>query len=242
MAGVAASASHGGRSAPAAFQLVFDGKHNSDLLHEGPFTTSASFCPSGYAVDVSIDDVTSTATRRFTCDDPSGGFGFVALVSPLPAEHGGGGSWQIVQGSGPLADLRGKGTWTSVRLGGSDPPSITFRSTWDGFVDFDVSPPAVAVTGTGARKLRRPAGAYRLRLAASLTDAGGLVSYRLVVVDPRNPLVPLASKTGDTSGSLDVVLRVRPKKTARILRLEIDAADVVGNRLSVVRAVRLPRS
>jgi len=53
-------------------------------------------------------------------------------VGRLSAEHGGTGTWQIVSGTGSLADLRGKGNFTSVRTGGdpNDPETITFRSTW----------------------------------------------------------------------------------------------------------------
>src|SRR5689334_15297923 len=85
-----------GATPPPSFHLVFDGRHNQALLHEGTFTTSSSWCSSGSAADVSIDDPTLTATRRFTC---AGGGDFTATVSPLRAEHGGSGSWQIVSGT-----------------------------------------------------------------------------------------------------------------------------------------------
>ncbi len=66
----------------------------------------AATCPSGSAADVSVEATTDTALRRFTC---AGGGDFSARIAPLPAEHGGTGTWQIVDGTGPLAGLRGKG-------------------------------------------------------------------------------------------------------------------------------------
>jgi hypothetical protein len=144
-----------GAAAPPAFELVFDGRHNAVLLHEGTFTTSSSWCPSGSAADVSIDDATLTATRQFTC---AGGSDFTAKVWPLSAEHGGSGSWQIVAGTGSLESLRGEGTFTSTRLSGdaSNPATIVFRASWNGVADFDDTPPIVRVRGASARKIVRP--------------------------------------------------------------------------------------
>jgi hypothetical protein len=171
----ALTAAVGATSAASTFELVFDGRHTPDLLHEGTFTTSPTFCSSGQAADVSVDSSTDTATRTFRC---SGSGEFTARVTPLPAEHGGGGSWQIVGGSGAFANLRGKGRWRSIPLGGSssDPATITFRSTWTGMVDFDVSPPTVAFSKATARKPKRPRGAYSLRLLLSLHDPKGTPS------------------------------------------------------------------
>jgi hypothetical protein len=59
-------------AAPTDFRLVLDGKHNAALLHEGTFTTSASFCTSGAAEDISVDGSTDTAQRRFRCGDAGG--------------------------------------------------------------------------------------------------------------------------------------------------------------------------
>jgi hypothetical protein len=63
----AGAAADGARKSPATFRLVFDGKHTPALLHEGPFSTSASFCLSGYAADASIEAETETAVRTFRC-------------------------------------------------------------------------------------------------------------------------------------------------------------------------------
>ena len=230
-------------NASSEFQLVFDGKHTPSLLHEGPFTTSASFCPSGQAVDTGVDSATETALRKFTCAGSSGGF--TARVGRLPAEHGGSGTWQIVEGSGPLADLRGKGIWSSVRLGGNptDPATITFRSTWKGVADLDAAPPTVAAQKRSAQKLRRPKGAYRVRLVLTLNDAAGsAVSYTLAVIDPRRPYDWLATKSGTTSsGRASFSLRIRPGKRTRILQLKVDAGDAVGNTTEYATTLRLSR-
>jgi hypothetical protein len=223
------------------FQLVFDGKHTPSLLHEGPFTTSSSLCPSGYAVDTGVDSATESALREFTCSGSAGTF--VARLGRLPAEHGGSGTWQILQGSGPLAALRGKGTWTSVRLSGTatDPASITFRSTWKGVADLDASPPTVAVSKRTVQKLKRPTGAYRLRLVLALQDdGGGAVTYTLAVVDPRRPFDWLATRSGTTrSGIASFLLRVRPTKRTKALQLKVDAGDPVGNTTAFAASLRL---
>ena len=235
-----ASARAGVGSAAPSFHLVFDGKHSPNLLHEGPFTTSSSLCPSGYATDVSKNDPTLPAIRRFTCD---AGGDFTARVSSLIAEHGGRGTWQIVDGSGPLADLRGKGTFTSVPLSGSpdDPESITFRSSWDGVAALDVAAPTITIVSAAAHKLLRPKGTYQLRIAISLADGASPTSYTFVAVDPRKPFEPLGLKSGQTSaGSLTAVLRVRPAKRTRALRLRVDASDPFGNSSFLAKPLRLP--
>ena len=229
----------GAISAAPSFQLVFDGKHNDSLWHEGPFTSSLPQCPSGSAIDVEVDDATLTALRRFTCD---GGGDFTARIASLRAEHGGTGTWSIVGGSGPLTDLRGTGTFTSVRLSGSadDPRTITFRSTWNGVAAFDVAPPTVAVVSASAHKLARPKGAWRIVAVVAVDDAGGSISWRLVISDRRKPLVPLASKSADSpNGSLRAAIQLHPPKGARMLRLQVDAADAVGNHSSAVALLRL---
>ncbi len=240
MAAAGATATGGSRAGPASFQLVFEGKHNAALLHEGTFTSSVEGCSSGSAADISFDTETESALRRFSCGGSVGEF--TARVAPLPAEHGGLGSWQIVAGSGQLANLRGKGTWTSTRLAGrsDNPASIVFRSTWDGVADFDVTAPAVGVSSVSARKLRRPKGTYRLRVVLSLSDAeGGVVSYRLEVTDPRKPLNLLAWKKGETTATSIATLQVHPAKTTRVLQLKIAANDAVGNDTSFAKMFRL---
>jgi hypothetical protein len=224
----------------AQFQLVFDGRHNPALLHEGTFTSSASFCPSGSAEDVDIDAPSETAQRRFRC---SGG-DFIASVTPLPAEHGGIGVWEIHDGIGALAKLRGKGTWTSTRtaLRTDDPATITFRSTWSGVVDFDVDAPQVTIASASAKKLRRPKGTYSVRLTLSLADAaGGPVAYQLEVNEPRTRR-GLVFRVGSAAGSpINLTVRAKPPRGARGLQVKLTATDVVGNTATTAKTLTLPR-
>lgn len=224
--------------APATFHLVFEGHHNASLTHEGSFTSSLASCGSGLAADVSVDSATDTALRRFTCP---GGNEFTATVSPLPAEHGGNGVWRIVSGTGALASLRGRGTFSSTRLEGrsDDPATITFRSTWEGVADFDTVPPAIAVTKVTILKLKKPKGAYNLRVVVTF-PGDDAVSYVLQVVDPRKPLNALVYKIGQTtSGSFASAARIRPAKSTRMLEIEVEADDAVGNDANASKTVRL---
>ena len=235
-AGAAAGASGSGAT-PADFQLVFDGRHRADLTHEGTFTTSASFCLSGAAADLT-ETTLHTVLREFTCAGSADSF--TAEVSPTPAEHGGTGSWKIVDGKGALAALRGRGTWTSVRLSGSDadPASITFRSTWHGVVDFDTTAPTLTLAGATARKLRRPKRMYVVRCSFSLRDEGGAVSYAVKVVDPTD--LNEATRRGATAAqTASVALRIRATARAKKLRLTIDATDPVGNSTRVAKTLRI---
>jgi hypothetical protein len=233
-----ATATGGSRAAPASFKLVFDGRHNAALLHEGTFTSSVVACPSGSAADVSLDTDTESALRRFTCAGAKGEF--TARVAPLPAEHGGLGSWQIVAGTGPLANLRGKGTWTSTRLAGrpDDPATIVFRSTWDGVADFDAVAPTVAVAAS-AGKLRRPLRTYAVRVALKLADdtPGSRLTYS---VDIRAGHSFLAYKKGVTaSGQATVKLRIRQPRGVRNIQIIVTASDTVGNERTATRSLRL---
>jgi hypothetical protein len=238
---IALPAAGASRNAAAEFQLVFDGKHAPSLLHEGPFTTSAAFCRTGYAVDTGVDPATESALRKFTCEGSNAAF--TARVGRLPAEHGGSGTWQIIEGTGALADLRGKGTWTSVRVSGNplDPATITFRSTWKGAADLDSAPPTVSASKRSVQKLRRPKGTYRLRLVLSLSDKpGNSVSYSLAIIDPQRPFDWLATKSGATSsGSASFALRVHPSRRTKVLRMKVDASDPVGNTTTFATTLRL---
>jgi hypothetical protein len=228
-------------TAPATFRLVFDGHHNAALLHEGTFATTTTWCASGSAADESVTPSTDTAVRRFTC---AGGGEFTAKVEPLPAEHGGSGTWQIVAGTGPLADLRGKGTFTSVRVTGSsdDPATITFRSTWDGVADFDATPPTLGITGS-ARVLNATQRLYRLRVVLSLTDAStGPIAYVLEVVNPRKPRAPLIYKLGRaTTATVTSSFRIAVPRGAKALQVRLDGTDPVGNDASTSKTVRLTK-
>jgi len=225
--------------APPAFQLVLDGRHNAQLQHEGTFTTNASWCPSGSITEISVDSTTDTATRRLDC---AGGGDFTATIRPLPAEHGGSGTWRIVGGSGPLASLRGKGTFTSTLVSGrpDDPVTIAFRSTWSGFADFDDEPPVLAVASTAARRVAR--GTYVVRVAVTLTDrGGGSVAYVAQLTDPKRPTRAFVYRVGQTIGGLRFTSRIKVPSNLRALRLQLDGTDQVGNASPMlVRTIRLP--
>ena len=228
-----------GVAAAPSFQLVFDGRHNAQLQHEGTFTTAASWCSSGSVAEISIDSTTDTATRRFTC---AGGGAFTATVRPLPAEHGGSGTWHIIDGTGPLADLRGKGTFQSTLVSGhpDDPSTIVFRSTWDGVADFDVDPPKVTLNAAAVRKLKRPVGTYIVRLALSFADSGGgPVSYVLQIVDPKKPTRAFIFKLGQTAGAVTSAFRIKVPTSMRAVQLKIDSTDAVGNTAAFSRSIRL---
>lgn len=236
----------GAIAAPSSFQLVFDGKHSaasfdtpSGLQHEGPFTTSSPFCPSGTAKDVASLGA-DVATRVFTCT--SGGQ-FTARVGPLLSEHGGSGTWQIVDGTGAVANLRGMGTWRSVRSSSDDffdPAKITFRTTWDGVAAMDAVPPAISLVRASVQKLNKPAGTYSVNLRLSIADGqGDTVSYTISLADARKSM-GLASKSGRASTrTVALALRVKPAKGVRALRLKVDATDAVGNAASFVRSIRI---
>ena len=238
-------ATSGAGATPTRFSLVFDGVHTADrsfpagLRHEGRFTASAPFCSAGTAVDVR-DVVLEplTVLRRHTCDDGSGTF--TALLPGAIAEHGGTGTWKIVEGSGRYATLRGVGTYTGERLSGdpNDFLSIKYRTTWQGVVDFDAVAPSLALTAR-AKKLVRPARTYSLRLDLSLTDnvAGAAISYS-VALHAAGRFV--GSRAGTTSsGHATVGLRIRPPRRARRVQVVVTATDAVGNAGTLTRSLRL---
>jgi hypothetical protein len=230
LTGVAAT-----QTAPSQFRLVFEGSHNDALLHFGTFTASG-FCTSGLAAD--IGTIGEAGLRRFTC---AGGNGtFDARISPLPAEHRGGGTWQIIAGSGELAKLRGRGSFTSDLIAGDldNPPTIKFRSTWQGVVDLDDAPPTIAFARVTAQKLRRPARTYLLRVAFTAQDAaaGTRVAYTATL------LVGIASylRTGTTTGLASLSIRFRAPRRVRTAQIRVRAADPLGNEGVTTRAIRLP--
>jgi len=231
-------------SGPADFTLTLDGRHApatfaspNGLEHEGAFSTNEPRCASGTAVDIAIAAATATARRRFTCSD---GNTFDALVTPLPFEHGGEGTWRIVGGTGDLATVRGLGTWTSVRTGGSDehPLTITFTSTWTGVAASDAAAPAVSVARTAAHRLS--ASRARLTVRLELADQTPPLKFAVTVVDPQRPDVPLLRWAGTTSASArsrSTGIRVVP--ATRSLRLTGSVSDAVGNTRAISARIRL---
>ena len=139
-AGVAvvfACLSVGATAAPAPFLLTFDGAHPVDttlphgLRHDGRFTASAPFCSAGRAYDVghSTDEGGFLNVLRIhTCDDGSGSF--TADMPTVRGEHGGTGSWRILEGTGRYATLRGLGTYTGTLISG-DPECVRHHQLQD---------------------------------------------------------------------------------------------------------------
>jgi hypothetical protein len=101
-----------------------------------------------------------------------------------------------------------------------------------------------------ATKLRRPAGAYSIRVVLSLRDdvEGNTVAYRLRVKEgPEHArdrqLWWIDTREGSTaSGSVSMKLRVFPSsKRVRSVQLQLSGSDPVGNEVSLTRSVKLPR-
>ena len=94
-------------------------------------------------------------------------------------------------------------------------------------------------------KLRRPAGAYSIKVALSLRDdvEGNTVAYMLRVTQTRaHRLIVLASKEGTAaSGSVSTTLRVVLGQRVRSVQLRLSASDPAGNERSIVRSLSLPR-
>jgi hypothetical protein len=65
-----------------------------------------------------------------------------------------------------------------------------------------------------------------------------MVMHVLKIIDPRNRLE--VSKFGETStGTASLSLRVRPTKRTRVLRIEVEATDPVGNAAQLARTLRI---
>ena len=247
--GVAALVTGIGRASPSSFELVLNGFHSAaeprerfslGFRHEGLFTASAPFCSSGYAVD--LEFMPPFALRRFTCGNGSGSITARKVVVRADAQftHEEG-VWAIVEGTGSYSTLRGKGTSVNDFVSGdpADHITTTFGESWLGVIDFDVTPPEVRISQASATRLRRPKGAYNIRVAFSARDgsAGNAVSYAMTVSAPR----VFVRRTGTTtSGTVSTTFRVRPDKRARRLRLVVVASDPVGHETRVARQLRLP--
>jgi hypothetical protein len=109
-------------------------------------------------------------------------------------------------------------------------------------VDWDSVAPTIAIASARATKLRRPDGAYSIKVTLALRDDAeeNPVSYRLRVATARG--MELAWRFGTaTTGAVSMTLRIRPPAGARLVRLQLSGEDPVGNAISVTRALRLPR-
>jgi hypothetical protein len=248
VAGGVASLAGGAGATLSQFSLTFVGRHVTDpafpagLHHEGRFTASAPFCASGTAVDTrDVQDPPLWVERTHSCDDGSGSI--VVSMPDVTGEHGGGGSWRIIRGTGKYETLRGSGTYTGQRLSGDpgDFLSITYRTTWKGLVEFDADPPALTLTAT-ATKLKLPRRAYSVRVALVVRneEPGARVTYSLIV-QARGQYVAGGSRQGSTTtGRAGFALRITPPSTARVVQLSVRASDPVGNESTTTRPLRLP--
>jgi hypothetical protein len=237
-----ASVAAGAAAAPSSFTLQFSGSHIPDatrpagLRHEGRFTASAPFCPAGTAVDTKqLDDgVTLTVFRTHTCDDGTGTF--TAFMPEVRGEHGGIGSWKIVEGTGRYATLRGVGTYMGHIVSG-DPnlfETIVYTTSWQGVVDFDAAAPTVTASAT-AKKLSKPKRTYSVR--TTLDAHEGPITYS---VDIRAGKSFLALKQGTaTSGQAKTSARIRAPRGARTVTVIVTATDAVGNEGATTLSVRL---
>ena len=90
-------------------------------------------------------------------------------------------------------------------------------------------------------KLRHAAGAYSIKIALTLHDdvEGNPVRYTL---SASSGGLELARRAGTaTTGELAMTLPVRPPAGAKTVRLLLTGEDPVGNAVTVIRAVKLPR-
>jgi len=228
-------------AAPVAFELEYFANHvpNADsskfpggFRHEGPFTASAPFCPTGTGVDLRHFGVTG-ADRLFTCDDGSG----TATLNLVGDEHNIPGAWKFIEGTGRYATLRGQGASP-----GSFAPGFDHHANYRGVVDFDNVAPTISISTAAVKKPSRPKGPHTLKVVFSAPDnvAGNQVAYTLTA---QSAGLYLGSRSGQTSGTpVTVTLRIRPAKTARMVRIAITASDQVQNSAKAVsRTVRISR-
>lgn len=222
------------RSGTSAFELTLTPPWGT-FASRAPFCTSGRFAPE-YPGPWS-------GPWRFTCDDGSGsltvGFGRDLTFDFDLGES----SWQIIDGSGSYAGFRGKG---SLQLCGESCDfaiPIPMPGTLLGEVDRDAVAPTIAITSARVAKLRRPAGAYSIRLALALRDGleGNPVSYTLRVTTAGGTELALRIGTA-RKPTLPLTMRVEPRnERPRAVFLRLGAEDPFGNASSLVRRLNLPR-
>ncbi len=130
---VSAATALAARSAASPFELVVQGRvtRRPVILLIGTFTSSAPFCESGTAVypphSCEYRDALHVQRRQREPD--------VQRSCP----RGTRGDWQIVEGSGRYASLRGKGQYSVENLGLEDGATWKFRAKLQGLVDWGPS-------------------------------------------------------------------------------------------------------
>jgi hypothetical protein len=222
----------------------------------GTFRSRAPFCATGRFVEGT--DSWNSWWSRFMCDDGTGSLTVTFEQDAI---------WRITDGSGSYADLRGRGSWRGEFLCGDNCDfgrPIPWRGALVGVVDWGAEPdqpedgdtvaptnadtvaPSLAFTSASVTKLRRPAGAYSIKVALSLRDdvEGNTVAYMLRVTQTRaHRVIVLASEEGTTaSGSVSTTLRIVPGKRVRSVQLRLSGSDPNGNAgMSIARSLKLPR-
>jgi hypothetical protein len=172
--------------------------------------------------------------RTHTCDDGTGTF--TAFMPTVRGEHGGGGSWKIVEGTGRYATLRGVGTYTGHIVSGDADrfETIVYTTSWQGVVDFDAVAPTLTASAT-AKRLPKPSRAYSVRAVVDAHE--GPVTYS---VDFRAGKVLLALKRGTAaSGRVTTDARFRAPRGVPTVSVIVKVADVVGNESATTLSVRL---
>jgi len=232
-------------------ELVFLARHEpfpdppfTAVRHVGTFTSGPPFCESGTAEDAGWarhgPKSETSVLRDYVCADGSGSL--VLWIASLPAEHRGAGSeWRIEQGSGRYEGMHGRGTSSEERSGGNTQGPATITS--NGFAGgADTTAPSLAFTRVIPTKVRRPAGAYSIRVTFFLRDdvEGPPVAYKLGVTEGRRVL---ASTTGTTApGPVSTTVQIQPSsKRVRSVDLRLHGSDWIGNEVSTARSLKLPR-
>jgi hypothetical protein len=180
--------------------------------------------------------------RTHTCDDGSGSI-IVSLPDVAREHQGGGGSWNIIGGTGKYEKLRGSGTYGSQVLSGDplDFSSVIYRTTWRGLVGFDADPPALTLTAT-ATKLKLPRRTYSLRVGFAVRneEPGARVTYSLIVQANKQYVSGGSRQGSTTTGRAAFALRITPPRTARAVQISVRASDPLGNESTTTRPVKLP--
>ncbi len=228
------------------FEFVLDAHHvpatiPSDIgvMHVGTFTASAPFCASGTAIDLKFED-SAAVHRSYTCGDGTGSMTVRSTTPRFEHTSGGSGRWGILGGTGQYASLGGKGVWTSIPGRGEAADIGAFRSTSSGIAELDAEAPQIAVSRSTATRLRRPVGAYQVRLGFSARDN---IEKSVAVYDVtiRAGSTDLALKRGAAvAGTVSLTLQIRPPKGSRRVQITITATDPLDNKRTLVRSLTLP--
>jgi hypothetical protein len=247
------SAAPAARSSASAFELTLEGKTTWEgflpVSSQGTFRSRAPFCATGTFVDPFLD-----GKQRLTCDDGTGSLTVSIAQSRPSGPPWNPATWRIVDGSGSYAGLLGSGSLQGELLSdeGDDLSGSGYslwRSTFEGAVDWDAVAPTIDIASAKATKLRRPAGAYSIKVALGLRDdvEGNPVSYAMRVTATGASRFGGGTELASTSGTAEteavsLVLRVFPlSPKTKTIRLDLTASDPVGNEISMRRVVKLPR-